>query len=74
MQMERKTLITFNTLVYLSYIIQITHVFHALTFAGVPRKLFEHKTDRPSAQTSPEGPGKCKCNETNMCDRYSSIF
>ena len=40
----------------------------------VPRKQIEHEADRPSAQTSPEGPGKCKCNETNMCDRYSCIF
>ena len=40
--------------------------FHALTFArsrGPVRKLFEHEAHRPSAQTSPEGPGKCLCNE-----------
>ena len=24
----------------------------------------------PSVQTSDEGPGKCYCNETNICDRF----
>ena len=44
--------------------------FHALTFAGSRgSQVFEHKADRPSAQTFPEGPGKCLCNEINMCDR-----
>ena len=32
--------------------------FHALTFAGSPKKLFEHEAVRPSVQTSSEGPGK----------------
>ena len=32
--------------------------FHALTFASSLRKLFEYEADRPSAQASPEGPGK----------------
>ena len=40
------------------YNIEITHVFHALIFAG-PGKLFEHEAVRPNVQTSSEGPGKC---------------
>ena len=27
-----------------------------------------------SVQMPSEGPGKCLCNETNMCDRYSCIL
>ena len=30
--------------------------FHALTFAGVPRMLFEHEADRPSVQHHPRDP------------------
>ena len=56
------------------YTIGITHVFLCINICRVPRKLFEYKADRPSVETSSEGPGKCKCNETNMCDRYSCIF
>ena len=41
------------------YTIGITHVFSCINICGVQRKVFEHKADRPSAQTSPEGPGKC---------------
>ena len=48
--------------------------FHALTFAGSRGSCLNTEADRSSIQTSPEGPGKCKCNETNMCDRYSGIF
>ena len=29
---------------------------------------------RQPIQTSSDGPGKCQCNETNMCDRYSCDF
>ena len=39
--------------------IGITHVFSCINICRVPRKVFEHEVDRPSAQTSPEGPGKC---------------
>ena len=38
---------------------RITHVFLCINSCGVLRKLFEHEVDRPSIQTSPEGPGKC---------------
>ena len=41
------------------YNIEITHVFSCINICGVPRMLFEHKADRPSVQTSSEGPGKC---------------
>ena len=34
-------------------------LFHTFTFAGVQMKPFEHEAYRLSAQTSPEGPGKC---------------
>ena len=30
--------------------------FHALTFAGSPRMLFEHEADRPSIQHHPRDP------------------
>ena len=40
-------------------IIGITHVFSCINICRVPRKVFQHEVDRPSAQTSPEGPGKC---------------
>ena len=40
--------------------------FSCIKICWVPGKLFEYEADRPSAQTSPEGP----CNEPNMCDRY----
>ena len=53
--------------------IGITHVFSCVNICRVPRKLFEHKAVRPSVQTPSEGPGKCKCNETSMSDRYSCI-
>ena len=48
--------------------------FSYINLCRTPRKLFEQEAVRPSVKTSPEGPGKCKCNETNMCNRYSSIF
>ena len=48
--------------------------FPCINICRVPRMLFEHEGDRPSVQTSSEGPGKCKCNVTNMCDRYSCIL
>ena len=54
--------------------IEITHVFSCINICRVPMKLFEHEAVRPSVQTSSEGPAKCKCNETNMCDHYSCIF
>ena len=41
------------------FIIGITHLFSYINISGVPRKLFEHKADRPSAQTSLKGPSKC---------------
>ena len=43
----------------LAYNIGITHVFHALTFAGSRGRCLEHEAHRPSAQTSPKVPGKC---------------
>ena len=42
-----------------SFIIGITHVFSCINICRVPRMLFEHEADRPSVQTSSEGPGKC---------------
>ena len=54
--------------------IGITHVFSCINICRVPRLLFKHEADRPSDQTSSEGPGKCKCNGINSCDRYSCIF
>ena len=39
--------------------IGITHVFPCINICRVPRMLFEHEADRPSVQTSSEGPGKC---------------
>ena len=36
--------------------IGITHVFACINSCRVQRKVFEHKADRPSAPTSPEGP------------------
>ena len=39
--------------------IGITHVFSCINICRVPRMLFEHEADRPSIQTSSEGPGKC---------------
>ena len=39
--------------------IGITHVFSCINICWVPRKMFEHEADMPSAQTSPEGPSKC---------------
>ena len=40
-------------------IIGITHVFSCINICRVPRKVFEYEAVRLSAQTSPEGPGKC---------------
>ena len=54
--------------------IGITHVFSCINICQVQRKLFEHEADRPSTQTSPEGPGKCLCNETNMCECNLAYF
>ena len=42
-----------------SSIIGIKHVFSCINICRVPRMLFEHEADRPSDQTSSEGPGKC---------------
>ena len=56
------------------FTIGITHDFLCINICLVPRKLFEHEAVGPSVQKSSEGPGKCLCNETNMCDRYSCIF
>ena len=39
--------------------IGITHVFSCINICRVPRMLFEIEADRPSVQTSSEGPGKC---------------
>ena len=39
--------------------IGITNVFSCINSCRVLRMLFEHKADRPSVQTSSEGPGKC---------------
>ena len=36
-----------------------TCLFHCFNTCRVARAMFEHKADRGSAQTSPEGPGKC---------------
>ena len=33
--------------------------FSCINICRVPRMLFEQEADRPSAQTSSEGPGKC---------------
>ena len=69
-----------NTLAYMcinigiTINIGVTNVFSCINICRVPRKLFEHKANSLSVQTSPEGPGKCECNETNMCDCYSCIF
>ena len=49
--------------------IGITHVFSCINPCRIRRKLFEHEAVRTSVQTSSEGPGKCLCNKTNMCDR-----
>ena len=38
--------------------IGITHVFSCINICRVLKKLFEHKADMSSAQTSPEGSGK----------------
>ena len=37
--------------------------FHALTLAGSRGCCLNREADRPSVQTSSEGPGKCLCNE-----------
>ena len=59
---------------YILYEYHESHMFfHALTFVGIPGKLIEHKAVRTSVQTSSEGPGKCYCNETNMCDFNSNL-
>ena len=39
--------------------IGITHVFSWINICWFPRKVFEHEANRPSAQKSPKGPGKC---------------
>ena len=39
--------------------IGITHVCSCINICWVTRKLSEHKADRPSFKTSPEGPSKC---------------
>ena len=44
--------------------------FHALTFAG---SLGCCLNTRPSVQISSEGPDKCYCNETYMCNLYSCM-
>ena len=36
--------------------IGITHAFSRINICRVPRKVFDHEADRPSAQISPEGP------------------
>ena len=54
--------------------IGITHFFSCINICRVPRMLFEHEADRPSVQTSSEGPIKCYCNTTTMCDRFSCIL
>ena len=59
---------------YYNQIIGITLVFSCINICRVSRKLFEHEAVRPSVLISSEGPDKCKCTETNMCDRYSFIF
>ena len=59
---------------YIFVNIGITYGFSCNNICWVPRKVFELEADRLSAQTSPKGPSKCKCNETNMCDPYSCIF
>ena len=46
----------------------ITPGFSCINICRVPRKLLKHEAARPSVQTSSEGPGKCYCTETNMCD------
>ena len=48
----------------------ITHDFSCISTCQVPRKQFKDEDSRLSGQTSPEGPGKCKCND-NMCDHCS---
>ena len=41
-------------------IIKGSHMFfHAFNICQVLKKVFEQEVDRPSAQTSPEGPDKC---------------
>ena len=37
--------------------IGIANLFSCINNFWVPRKMFEHKANRPSAQTSPKGPG-----------------
>ena len=37
----------------------ITHVLSCINICWVPMKVLKHVAHRPSAQTSPEGPGKC---------------
>ena len=37
--------------------------FSSINICRYPRKLFEHKANRPSVQIIPEGTGKCNCNE-----------
>ena len=61
----------FRATFFLLFIKGITLVFTCINICRVQRKLIVYETIRPSVQTSPEGPDKCKCNETTMCDRYS---
>ena len=53
------------------------HIFPCINICQVPRKLFEHEANRQSVKKSSDGPSKCYCNETYMCNEcndYSSIF
>ena len=54
--------------------IGITYVFSGINICRVPRELFEHGADRPSVQTSSEGPGKNACNETTCVIVIPCIF
>ena len=75
--LSEKSMVSFllysNTWYCFNVTIGITHVFSCISICRVPRMLFEHAVSRLNVQTSSEGPGKCLCNETNMCDRYSCI-
>ena len=45
--------------IVLTYLIIGNTFFSCINICRVPRKMFEHEANRPSLQTSPEGPGKC---------------
>ena len=55
---------TFDTWLFSN--IGLKHVLSCITPCRAQVELFEHECSKPSVQTSPEKPGKCKCNETNM--------